>query len=222
VSPYLLISEAPDRWPSPYDGKPIAFAQFKTVDAQDLPRLHDIVRSTPLPADFINQFNAVRTKRNTIAHSIDKKLQIHTSEVIETILFFHSVLFPQENWVKSRMKFIENAPVAKLNGGDFSTNQICREFSAVLGILQPSAVQTYFGIDKKQRRYFCPTCFYNANRDGGFEERLAVLRPKRQDSTSLYCFVCGQVAKVLREDCPREGCLGNVLSDDERMCLTCG
>jgi hypothetical protein len=222
VSPYLLLADSPDRWPSPYDNKPIMFSQFKTVDAQDLPRLHDIVQATPLPADFIKDFNAVRAKRNTISHSIDKNLQVHTSEVIETILFFHSVLFPHANWIKSRMKFIENAPVAKLHGGDFSTNQICREFAAVLGILQPSAVQKYFGIDKKQRRYLCPKCFYNANRDGGFEEPLAVLRPKGPDSTSIYCLICDEVTPVLREDCARDGCLGNVLSADERLCLTCG
>jgi len=175
-----------------------------------------------LPADFIREFNAVRAKRNTISHSIDKNLQVHTSEVIETILFFHGVLFPHANWVKSRMKFIENAPLAKLSGGDFSTNLICRELSAVLAILQPSAVQKYFGIDKKQRRYLCPKCFYNANRDGGFEEPLAVLRPKGAESTSIYCLICDGVIPVLREDCSRSECSGNVLSEEEGLCLTCG
>ncbi len=222
VSPYLLLADSPERWPSPYDNKSITFSQFKTVDAQDLPRLHDIVQATPLPADFIKAFNEVRAKRNTIQHSIDKNLQVHTSEVIETILFFHKILFPNANWVRSRMKFIENAPLSKLNGGDFSTNEICREFSAVLDILQPAAVQKYFGIDKKQRRYLCPKCYSDANKDGGFDEQLAVLRPKGADSTSLYCLICDEVTPVVREDCDRKGCPGNVLSADERQCLTCG
>jgi hypothetical protein len=128
---------------------------------------------------------------------------------------------PGTRIVSFSVMFIQNAPLAKLHSADFSTNQICREFAAVLGILQPSAVQKYFGIDKKQRRYFCPKCFYNANRDGGFEDPLAVLRPKGPDSTSIYCLICDEVTPVLREECTRDGCLGNVLSADERLCLTC-
>lgn len=101
VSPYLLLADSPDRWPSPYGNKLITFSQFKTVDAQDLPRLHDIVQARTLPAEFKKEFDAVRAERNTISHSIDKNLQVHTSEVIEAILFFHSVLFSDANWVKS-------------------------------------------------------------------------------------------------------------------------
>ena len=222
VSPYLLLADAPDRWPSPYDGKPITFSQFKTVDAQDLIRLHDTVQTTQLPPAFVKTFNELRAKRNTISHSIDKKLSVHTSEVIETILFFHRVLFPSENWVKSRVTFIENSPLAKLNGGEFSRNLACREFSVVLDILPPAAVKEYFGIDKKQRRYLCPHCFYEANRDAGFDENLAVLRPKGSASTSLYCLICDRDYAVVREDCTRKDCPGNVLSADEGICLTCG
>ena len=158
VSPYLLLVDGPDRWPSPYDGKPIMFSQFKTVDAQDLVRLHDTVQQTALPPAFIKTFNELRTRRNTIAHSIDKKLSVHTSEVIETILFFHKTLLPAEKWVKSRVAFIQNSPLSKLNGGEFSTNLACREFSVVLDIPTPAAIEEYFGIDAKQRRYLCPHC----------------------------------------------------------------
>lgn len=91
ISPYLLIAEGPSRWPSPYDGHELTFSEFKTVDAQDLIRLHDTVQKVQLSPSFVDQFNALRKKRNTIAHSIDKKLKVHTSEVIETISALNSI-----------------------------------------------------------------------------------------------------------------------------------
>jgi hypothetical protein len=38
VSPLLLLSNEPSKWPSPYDGTPQRFSRFRTIDAQDLPR----------------------------------------------------------------------------------------------------------------------------------------------------------------------------------------
>jgi len=87
VSPFLLLAEGLTKWPSPYDGNEISFSAFKTVDAQDLVRLHDTVRDPQLDKDFVEKFTSLRLKRNTISHSVDKKLQVHTSEVIEAILF---------------------------------------------------------------------------------------------------------------------------------------
>jgi hypothetical protein len=95
VSPFLLLAESPSRWPSPYDGHQLTFSEFKTVEAQDLIRLHDTVRDPKLDEDFVAKFNALRLKRNTIAHSIDKRLQVHTIEVIDAILFMYKALFPR-------------------------------------------------------------------------------------------------------------------------------
>jgi len=220
VSPYLLLAGPPDRWPSPYEAVEPSFSQFKTVDAQDLVRLHDTVQNNPLPPPFVRQFNDLRVKRNAISHSIDKRLEIHT---IEVILCFHKTLFPAGNWLKTRVGFIDNYPRAKLDGGDFSTNLIARELDVVLNLLPPASVKDYFGIDKKQRRYLCATCWWNANHDVDFDNKLAVLRPKSPASTRIYCRICDSEYAVIREDCPVSSCSGNVLSaDDDRMCLTCG
>lgn len=94
ISPYLLLAESASKGPSPYEGREITFSEFKTIDAQDLVRLHDTVQAKRLPADFVQKFNEMRNKRNRIAHSIDKNLQVHTTEVLETILFFHKIAIP--------------------------------------------------------------------------------------------------------------------------------
>jgi hypothetical protein len=222
ISPYLLLAESPAKWPSPYDGDELDFAQFKTVDAQDLVRLHDTVQDTQLSAAFVDKFNTLRAKRNTISHSIDKKLQVHTSEVIETILSLHKALFPKENWAKVRATFINNSPNAMLNGGDYSKNIACHELEVVIEILTPAAVREFFLIDKKQRRYLCPKCLDDANKDVDFDYKLAVIRPKGASSTKLYCPICDAEHQVVREDCKDSDCPGNVLSSDWGICLTCG
>lgn len=222
VSPFLLLAEGPSRWPSPYDGHAITFSEFKTVDAQDLIRLHDTVRDPPLQRDFVERFNALRLKRNTIAHSIDKKLQIHTTEVIEAILFMYKALFPSENWAKTRTTFIQRDPDATLSGGEYSINQACREMGTVFELLPPAAVEKFFGIPRKQRRYLCPVCFYEASGNDEREYKLAVLRPKSATATSLFCPICDSEHKVLRKDCTNTVCKGNVLSDDgDFTCLSC-
>jgi hypothetical protein len=223
VSPFLLLAEAPSRWPSPYEGRAIAFSEFKTVDAQDLIRLHDTVRAPQLEADFVDRFNALRLKRNTISHSVDKKLQIHTTEVIEAILFMYKALFPAENWAKTRRTFIERDPDSTLSGGEYSRNYACREMETVFELLSPAAVEKFFGIPRKQRRYICPACFYESSGNDDREFKLAVLRPKSPTATKLFCPICDTEHTVLRKDCTSAGCKGNVLSDDgDLICLTCG
>lgn len=222
ISPYLLLAESPAKWPSPYDKAGLNFSQFKTVDAQDLVKLHDTVSVNALPKKFIDQFTSLRIKRNIISHSIDKKLQIHTSEVIETILTLHKALFPAENWAKTRATFINNSPDAILDDREYSVNNACRELEVVINILSPSAVKNFFNIDKKQRRYFCPKCLNDANTDADFEYKLAVLHPKGANSKNLYCPVCDDIHAVVREKCSDNECLGNVIDDEDGRCLTCG
>ena len=222
ISPYLLIAGSPATWPSPYEAQELNFSQFKTVDSQDLIRLYDTIQKAQLTPAFGAKFRALRAKRNTISHSVDKKLQIHTAEVIETILSLHKFLFPKENWAKIRATFIKNYPDAKFNGGEYSTNIACRELEVVMELLPPAAVSEFFQIEKKQRRYLCPQCLDEANTDTGFDYKLAVLRPKGAKSTKLYCPICDSEYQVRREGCKEEGCPGNVLRDDDGTCLTCG
>jgi len=222
VSPYVLLAES-TRWPSPYDGHELTFSEFKTIDAQELVRVHDTVQATPLSDAFSAKFDVLRKKRNTISHSIDKKLQVHTMEVIETILFLHKALFPNENWAKVRANFIKKYPDASLSGGEYSINNACHEMEIVIRLLPPASVEAFFGINRKDRLYLCPTCLYESSHHVDFDYKLAALRPKSATASILYCPICDIEYKVSREDCNASDCKGNVISDDEeRRCLTCG
>jgi hypothetical protein len=111
ISPFLLIaSDAPSRWPSPYDGKPIDFSQFRTIDAQDLVRVHDIFSENQLPEVFTARFDELRELRNTIIHSTGKNVTARAIEVVDALLFMHRSLFPNENWMTTRREFLRRSP----------------------------------------------------------------------------------------------------------------
>lgn len=222
ISPYLLIaSDAPSRWPSPYDGRQIDFSQFRTIDAQDLVRVHDIFAASPLPATFTARFDQLRELRNTIMHSTGKNVTVQAIEVVDALLFMHRSLFPDENWITTRREFLRSSPHSALGSGEFATNVACHEAEIAVTQLQPAEVELYFRIPKKQRRYLCPACLDDSNTDAEFNRKLAVLRPKSADAVRLYCPVCNGEHDVSRVDCEQDECLGNVLNYEGR-CLTCG
>lgn len=222
ISPFLLVSDPPSRWPSPYEDGAIDFSEFRSIDAQDLVRVHDTFAATQLDPGFVAKFHTLRERRNAIMHSVGGAVSISVAEVVDTALYMHKALWPSVNWATVRREFLRNSPDSELGSGEYATNRVCWEFSIVKDLLTPAQVLSYLGVDKKQRAYLCPACLYDANTDAGFEHKLAVLRPKGPSSTWVYCPVCNAEHAVIREDCEKDECLGNVVSDEHGCCLTCG
>lgn len=173
-----------------------------------------------MASEFVDQFHQLRVKRNRIMHSVDKQLTVDVTEVVDSLLYMHKALFPDERWASVRLQFLDEAPESELGANEYSRNRVCWETSLVIELLKPSKVKLYFGIEKKQRRYICTVCKWEANTDAGFDYRLAVPQPKSTTSTKLYCPICNMKHSVIREDCEDEGCPGNVISEDGE-CLTC-
>ncbi|MGP3790897.1 hypothetical protein [Pseudomonas sp. B392_1p] len=224
ISPYLLISDSPAKRPSPYDGDAIDFSKFRTIDAQDLIRVHDTFSPVAFDAEFVSKFNELRESRNVIMHSISESLDVQVAEVIESLLYMHGSLFPNESWANIRKKALESSPNTELGGVDYISNEVCRELSIIMSLLSPAKVKQHFKIDKKMRPYLCPDCYYEANHDAGdFDYKLARLTSKEEGCCEVYCPVCDREYDVVRESCSDEGeCPGNVISETYGMCLTCG
>ncbi|MBL0662532.1 hypothetical protein [Aeromonas caviae] len=108
ISPYLLISDSPTKWPSPYDGNAIDFSKFRTIDAQDLIRVHDTFSPVSFDAEFICKFNELRGSRNIIMHSISETLDVQVAEVIDDLLFMYGSLFPNESWANIRKRLLSH------------------------------------------------------------------------------------------------------------------
>lgn len=220
VSPFLLIAGPPKDWPKGCNKNNTSFAEFKTIDAQDLVRAHDTVADSRLPEDFVQKFNDLRLKRNAIMHTVDRRINLHVGEVIADILAVYKHLFPAGDWVKIRREFLEKSPLAELHSTDFVEGQVIWEFQLVTELLQPNQMKTFFGFNKRQRRYICPVCYY-ASGDSEIQSRSAILKPNTAASTNMYCFVCDENTPVEREHCSHKGCKGNVLSHEYGICTTC-
>lgn len=223
ISPYILISDTPQKWPSSYKQRAIKFSEFRTIDAQDLVRTLDTFSSSLLNDSFIERFNSLREQRNSIMHSVDNSINIHVVEVIDAILYMHKFFFPEETWGQVRLNFLNQSPESILSYESFDYNLVCWELSLVFKLLEPAKIKKYFNINKNNRMYFCPKCYDSYNRDAGDPiYKLASLSPKSPSSINLYCPVCNKTYVVSREKCDETNCLGNVYSEEYNICLTCG
>lgn len=222
ISPYLLISGSPSTWPKPKGGKPVAFSDFRTIDAQDLITTHNTFADNLLSPEFVESFDSLRSLRNRIMHTVDKTLKVTALEVTTKILEMHEFLLPEENWIATRREFLSDSPASQLYSSDGDQAQVVWEFFILFSSLKPAQVQKFFGVNKKERTYICPECKYDCGDYTEIDPKYAVLRPNKPNSKLLYCFVCRICHPVSREDCTTDGCKGNVISDEYGTCCTCG
>lgn len=219
ISPYLLISEPPSNWPSTQKND-LDFSQFRTIDAQDLVKVHDTFSTDPLDPRFTTMFNKFRELRNAIMHSIGGNIKISHIDIIDSQIAMHKLLFPNDSWVKIRIEALKNSPDTTL-GSDWYINDIVNnELALIIDLLPPQKVYEYFKIDKKSRPYYCPDC-YSENDTKEFAPKLARLISKKPDCNAIYCPVCEAEYEIARKDCT-EDCPGNVISELYGICLTCG
>jgi hypothetical protein len=221
TSPYLLIAGNPREWPRHCSSQDTAFADFKTLDAQDLLIVYNTVAETRFGCDFATKYEELRRKRNSLMHTIDKRIQLHAIEVITEILSVHKYLFPGDSWINVRREFLELSPLSELHSSDWVEPRVIREFSLITEVLKPSEMKEFFGCNKKQRRYICPECHY-ASGDAEIYPKTALLKPNKSTSRILYCYVCGKDMEVTRDKCKSGDCQGNVISVEYEICTSCG
>jgi hypothetical protein len=221
-SPYLLISGHPKDWPKGGEEEGIAFADFRTIDAQDLIRVCNTACDESLPEQFATSYKKFRNQRNALFHTVDNRLDYSAEEVVAYILNIAHLIAPRE-WPRLREKYLEEQPLSQLGGGDGAVNRLCREMQHMINLMGKADLQFFFEFDKKQRPYICPHCYGGCNHDYdvGYP-RTALLKPKSPQSTNLYCFVCGNDIPVMRKECAKEACEGNVIHTEiDFECLTC-
>jgi len=220
VSPFLLIAANPSDWPRGCQSSDTPFSHFKTIDAQDLLRVHDTVAGGRLSQQFATRFDALRRQRNSIMHTVDRRTRFTATEVINSILEISEHLLGPCSWVSCRRSFLETDPDSVAHSSDHVDCAIAREMDKIIDLLQPAALKRFFGFNKRQRRYVCYNC-YLACRDWDLPVRTAQLKPNSPTSESVYCFVCEETLAVERRSCENDECKGNVLDADDGICLTC-
>jgi hypothetical protein len=169
VSPFLLLVGDPMKWPSKCDAKDVPFADFRTIDAQDLVRVYDTVCTSRLSETFKDKYNSLRRERNSLIHSHSIKVNVVAKDLVETIFFATDVLVGPRAWLDWRRDIlIARDARDEHNSWNFL---LTREFYLALHVMGEAAARKHLGINKKRRRYFCPTCLGCSTRE---EEKMAV------------------------------------------------
>ena len=220
VSPYLLISSFPSDWPKRSYKADVPYSAFKTVDAQDLIRVHDTVAATRLPSAFLERFDSLRRRRNMIMHTVNRHMRFAALDVFREVLEVSQALVGDCEWIGLRRGYLETNSEAIAYSCDPVPATMAQEFLRLVERLPQNDVKKHFDFDKKRRRYYCYECQMNC-RDYYIEVRSAQLRPNSPHSRQVYCFICGKTQDVVRRHCTNRGCKGNVLDATDNTCLTC-
>lgn len=226
ISHFLLIASNPSDWPKSSNNNDLSFSEFRTIDAQDLIKVHNIVNPNILSDEFIRKFKELKNIRNVIIHSVDKNIKIFVEDIILTsLLVFHELIGPNL-WLENRREYLSNTPISvAYSSSDINETEceIIHEIYKIIDLLSPSELKKHFDYNIKQRNYYCPGCRQHSIYDN-FKQIMptAQLNPNKPDSTSIYCFICDNEYDVVRNKCDNDGCKGNVIYQDlEELCLTC-
>lgn len=220
VSPFLLLDRSVRDWPRESASDNTRFAEFRTVDAQDLVRIYNTVRNERLDSAFSQRIDEQRKTRNAFIHSIDKSHRHRPDSLWTTILDVSHFLIGPVRWYTIRRKYLESTPASVAFSTDQVSTELAWEATKLLEVLKPAEQALYLGFAPKARRYICYSCAVECS-DAGLQPATAQLRPNSPKSTSVYCFVCDETQEVQRKDCQSSECKGNVIVGDDYVCLTC-
>mgnify|MGYP006427085019 CR=1 FL=1 len=222
ISPFLLISSDLRHWPKPSNTNAIPFDEIRTIDAQDMPKMHDLVSKHKLSDEFIQSYDMLRTKRNKVSHTVSKNLRFTAGEILKSILEITHELLPDEKWFRLRESHLASGVDAALHSNDYDSFVIAREAVILKAEFDRASMLKYFDFDKRRRAYICPVCVLSSSDWGYFEDAtISLLEPNTPTADKVYCFACGNLSQVIRRCCNHKDCKGNVLTEDMERCLTC-
>lgn len=220
VSPFLLIASQPRDWPALSAQEDTPFSSFRAIDAQDLIKIHDTVRSDRIDPAFRQRFDELRNLRNAIMHTVDKGLRHSPSELWVRVLDASHHLIGPCKWIGFRRTYLNYVPTALFYAPDSVDWQMCWEAELLLKTLKPTQARLFLGVAPRQRFYMCYPCTVTCS-SYDLYPKSAQLRPNTPTSTRIYCFVCDKEDTVVRRPCPRSQCPGNVIQKEDSVCLTC-
>jgi hypothetical protein len=212
ISPYLLISIDARSLPKNSETQNLNYSEFRTLDAQDLLKIHNSFSPERLPIEFKSWFGEMRSMRNKIMHTVDKTISVEPTELAILILKCHEALVGANFWIASRTSYLDRSPEYGVRIGDENENHpyillaIHRELSLVINELKPSDSKKYFKYNKKLQSERCPRC-YNIFTQCEFfdckwtDDFVFTLQPKSDASMEMHCIVCDYTTLISESKC---------------------
>ncbi len=225
ISPYLLIGGAPKLSSKPND---IDFADFRSLDAHDLPAAVNSFSRETLSDLFLQDYKEMRGLRNKVVHlgSVDR--HFNPDDLLARMARQFTELWPGRRWLVERLSHAKRGRYAFFHDGKYSSaeGEVFAELEDTFSHFGKAQFKQLIGFEKGARRYLCPTCLYNSEaRNAGLDLttcRTAFLSPDRANVT---CAMCEGEFKITRTECADTDCKGDVsheAPDDAPFCLTCG
>ncbi len=232
ISPYMLIDSV-SSWPSKCNINDISFSSFKSIDAQDLIKVHNTICNSTERFDdtFINFYNEMRTLRNKLMHSVPKDINIRAEEVLEKILYVHNS-FTNKSWNNDRKSFLNNTPTNSMEffksqrfHEPYILDQLYKEIKLTVEKLTPSIIKKYFEYDKKRYALLCPKCIEKLNEldfpHDSYEYHFKSFQ--EIDSSGVYrCIICDFSKSISFKDEECECCEKTCIDSETNQCLISG
>lgn len=226
ISPYLLLLNSDPKFSTvPRD---VEFAEFRTLDAVDLPAAVNSLSAKPLSDEFIQNYNQIRSVRNKIAHLGHAGHDFNLEELLGLLIRQYIELWSDRAWLKDRITFASRTGRAFFHDGKHSSaeSEVMYELPLIFAAIKKSAFKKLFGIDKSTRRYLCHACLSEARTSFSEYDLDECKTAYLKEESSMHCLMCGEDYEVKRQPCCVEGCKGNVISESEYVgcdvCNTCG
>jgi hypothetical protein len=234
-SPLLLLDNKRSEWKTLPESKDEPFSDLFTIGAEDLLRtFYGCVGSRNVHENFLNLFKEIRIKRNKIVHGIGAEKLTPEYVLILILNSFTYTLGKNSFWDAISSKFYQHPGFQfedeYLEWQDSIFYNRMEYLNAFLGIKE---LKKHFSINIASRAYLCPFCTEKAEQitTKGLirpDAKWAFLNPNSPSSNKMSCIICSTDFGVIRHDCSKKKCKGNVLyliDDDEDsetwICLTC-
>jgi len=230
VSPFLIIGKEPRHWPNGCNKTDISFSEFRTIDAQDLIKVHDTVAENKLSPTFANFYSELRKKRNAIMHTVDSNLTVVPEELATSILTVHSEMIGEKRWINSLISLLRSSTQYQIlkDGVSDSDSYVyaeCHEqFALVVNNLKPSLVKKFFNFDKKATSLECHHCigiienceFYDTK---WLDDYIPTLQKLESETDRYRCAICEN--EFCFDSTPCEDCDRISIASENGKCVWC-
>ncbi len=234
-SPLLLIDKKRVDWKTLPKSPNESFSDLYTIGGEDLLRTFYscIEKDDELDDKFLGHYEEIRTKRNKIIHGIGEE-NLAPEYIINLILWSFTYILGKDSFWNAVLEKFDNHPGLKYNDEEIELEEVFQNhrIEYLKNLIGKAELKHHFQTDITSRAYYCPECTQYMNMMVGDETRSkwAFLNPNLPESESLNCIVCQIHFKVIREDCIKANCKGNVkyfaqgkglFQNDIKICLTC-
>lgn len=209
ISPYLLLSSSSKNIPDVDESGVRSFAQFRSIDAQDLIKVYEIFSGKELSSKFKMWYGNTRILRNRFMHTVDKCSDIKPELIFKSVVFAHNELnHGGSNWIWHRYKYLarHSGRGVDLNKDEISGEivgmiQVHYELTGAINSCSRAVANEVFSFDKSAVSFYCKQCISVMVRDEYFDSKhlddcIGTVQKNKRSEKYQCVFCCTKYEKL--------------------------